>query len=400
MKNITLVSIILLGLLIFVSCGNDFKSKKINMMAKYNIDIKDPSGKENEQSNRIGDYIDSCFYVKLQTGKNNYMGQIKKILIANDTIFIKDKNSKSIFIYTMEGKLIKKINDEGRGPNEYSSITDFTIDWTHNKLKIYDDRMRKQISYNYEGNFLSINKVKNYARNISYVGGEKFAFYNNYNGLVGDDNHNLRISDQSEKNIDRYFPYDKKLTSKTVRGKWDYFWTSNEVDVNMVKYYDNNIYRLEGSTIYPKYHFDFGQFNLPQDIILNSLNSGSNYVHSLSNLFESKNTLTVNYLFKNSNILLFYNKNTSNMVFPRSRNWVNETNFNQLFFPNYVLGCYKDYFIVAIPSDLIPSFIDRQEKILAPKDSNYFTNLEHVKDLKNINSMDNPVLFFYKMKDF
>ena len=95
------------------------------------------------------DHVDSIRIIPIETTNEALIGQISKLCIVNDTLFISDyAKAKSIFAFDMQGRFLYKINKSGQGPGEYRRlnmvhINDSTItinDWLSWKIIQYDLR--------------------------------------------------------------------------------------------------------------------------------------------------------------------------------------------------------------------------------------------------------------------
>lgn len=71
----------------------------------------------------------SYTFIPLETGADNLIGDINIAKITDNRIFILDENySKSIQVYTLQGKFISHIGKLGNGPGEYVTPMNFQID--------------------------------------------------------------------------------------------------------------------------------------------------------------------------------------------------------------------------------------------------------------------------------
>lgn len=72
-------------------------------------------------------------YVLLDNNNSDcFLNFISKVIINNNYIFILDPNLYKIAVFDNKGKAITTIGKRGQGPEEYLSITDFSIDNTGN----------------------------------------------------------------------------------------------------------------------------------------------------------------------------------------------------------------------------------------------------------------------------
>ena len=86
--------------------------------------------------------------IPLETSEDCIINQINYIKIIGDTIYVFDKNARSIFIFSKQGRVISKISRIGRGPGEFIQPSDFDIkgnaelifDYSSNKINAYDKK--------------------------------------------------------------------------------------------------------------------------------------------------------------------------------------------------------------------------------------------------------------------
>jgi len=99
-------------------------------------------------------------YVYLES--NELIGDIDELVIFKDQIYILDNSVKErIFIFDLTGKLIKIIDNQGRGPREYIGLYHISIDSLNNEL-LANDRLQTGI-FHYTLNGDYITKTPNYS---------------------------------------------------------------------------------------------------------------------------------------------------------------------------------------------------------------------------------------------
>lgn len=86
---------------------------------------------------------------------DSLIGSIDRLLVFKDKIYILDFTVKEkIFIFKLSGELIKIINNQGRGPEEYIGLSDISIDSINNEL-IVNDRLRTGVlHYTLDGEYI------------------------------------------------------------------------------------------------------------------------------------------------------------------------------------------------------------------------------------------------------
>jgi len=125
-------------------------------------------------------FFKSCKTIILETNSECFIGNITDIQAFDEKIFIHDKAiAKSLFVFDMEGKFICRIGKFGRGPGEYLSIEDFTINTENNEIYVLDSKQDKLHKYSVSGAFISSIKIdtKNYGspKSLQYFCGKIYA---------------------------------------------------------------------------------------------------------------------------------------------------------------------------------------------------------------------------------
>ncbi len=94
-------------------------------------------------------------YISLETTENNLMeGDILQIELSGNDIFICD--GRFVYKYDKNGKFLKKIGKQGRGPGEYGKvITNFLLDEQAKTITVFDVMKKAFIAYSVDGNFIA-----------------------------------------------------------------------------------------------------------------------------------------------------------------------------------------------------------------------------------------------------
>ena len=112
---------------------------------------------------KLSKYFENFRMLKLPS--DSVIGEINRIRYDNNLIYISDK--RTMFIFSNSGELLSSFTKRGRGPGEYSSITDFTVDG--NEIIILDRSLRKLLVYNHFGECISNRSLEYWAQAISPV---------------------------------------------------------------------------------------------------------------------------------------------------------------------------------------------------------------------------------------
>ena len=103
--------------------------------------------------NGFSDYFEMEQYIILESSDSSLMQSVRKIYIANNKIFILTWGNAQILIFDINGNFISKINNYGRGPEEYSYAVDFSISSNGYTICLYDKALTKLIYYSSNGKF-------------------------------------------------------------------------------------------------------------------------------------------------------------------------------------------------------------------------------------------------------
>lgn len=114
-----------------------------------------------EKADKISwdDMFEDASLVQLETNDTVLINAIYNIIPFDNYLYILDRRSESIFIYTNEGEIRKVIHDQGSGPEEYSRVSCIAVDKWKNELSLIDNNLRKKFIYDTSGDFVRIDTI-------------------------------------------------------------------------------------------------------------------------------------------------------------------------------------------------------------------------------------------------
>ena len=310
-------------------------------------------------------------HIVLETTPESTIGTIDKLIVRENKIYILDKEiTKSLFVFSIEGKFLYKINQAGRGSGEYIYPDDFSIDNSKNEILIWDIDQKKIIFYK-KNKFIK-------EKSISH----KFSFISHLrNHIVAVNN-----SCMEERNCFKVLLFDKdfnikeKLESferKDDRVNWDLQIPlfENNSGVYITEAFSNTIYKMDNDLNYaPFVTIDFQGKGIsykekekkPREEFLSSLWKTKNKAFLVDNFLKQSDFEYFNFLY---NQKLIFNFSVEDKVVS-SYSLINE---NKIFF--------------------LPVYID-DNYLYAKTDAMNFIELD--KDYQNklgdISEMNNPVI--------
>lgn len=95
----------------------------------------------------------------LETSDNALLASVKKVLVRNDKFIILDSKQNMIFLFDRSGKFINKIDQIGKGPEEFYSVCDIT-EGTDGSFWALDESVRAITEYDTNGNFIRKIRLK------------------------------------------------------------------------------------------------------------------------------------------------------------------------------------------------------------------------------------------------
>lgn len=159
MKNDTLI--VWIYVLIISSCtpksdnGISYILKNDNI---HVIDIDKIVAKKNLNTSSLFKNIKTII---LENHNDALIGNVDKMYVYGDSIIILDKRiAKGIFIFNKRGEFLKRVGDVGKGPGEYHTPQDFTLNELTKELYVLDSHMDKINTYNLNtGDFIASTKL-------------------------------------------------------------------------------------------------------------------------------------------------------------------------------------------------------------------------------------------------
>jgi hypothetical protein len=125
MKTIPLI----LLMIFFCSCGRNNQSEKENSDSVLEIDLL---SEPESTVTKLSEIAENVEYIPLETTDSSLIGGVVgKIITTDNSIYIENINV--ILCFNIDGKFLFKLDKQGRGPEEYTYISDFDVS-SENKI--------------------------------------------------------------------------------------------------------------------------------------------------------------------------------------------------------------------------------------------------------------------------
>lgn len=349
--------------------------------------------------------VDSIYYVALETNKNSLIGKIDRVVVYNNLIYVQDLNiSKTVFIFSKQGKFIKKLSNYGGGPGEYLKPEFFYIDADNKTLEITDNDLHKIFTYDLNGNFIKerlipfrLNKYSKLASGDYLIDAnnrlnEQWSEIQNHRVFISDSLFNL-------KKIGLAYNYSN---SKKTKFKSPEQFLYNNKNLLYIEPFNDSIFELTKNKVYARYVLDFRNFNKTKPLVeFESLKTffkeyanNDDYALFLGLFLKTEKNIYINLLHQARDAYIFYNTENKKMISGMS---IDMTKIrNGIFFTPPVSSTKSDYISVLNSEKIYNIYSEWQKNVDILK----YRDKSIIKFVSTIKLGDNPVLMFTKIKNF
>jgi hypothetical protein len=355
-----------------ISCKKE-EQTKINA---HEIIVSTETSNENLLTS---EFIDTSYFIPLETNDNCLIKGIRKIVFDSQRIFIFDPNGNNkILIFDNKGKFMNKVGNIGQGPGEYIELYDFCIDSASRQIFLLCER-GVVMCYDYTGNF-----KKKYTLESDLRAWKMEYFDEHFYFIVQEiDFFNLVITDSKFKIKQKFFP-DKEFGENNVL----LVHPLKIVDSSMqyIRYIDNYVYLIKNhKDIIGQYTIDFGKNTidflelkkLNENVLEDKLKTSRGDIYSFT---QNAEHAIVYYLDNGKFVISIYDK--------KSRTAKNY--FLENIYDKYLGNYYPLFFRYLTANKEFVADID--PAILFQKNPT-----EYIKEMHLLED-DNPVLYVVKMK--
>lgn len=341
--------------------------------------------------------IDNCRFVALETTNESLMGEIDKICIEDELIFVKEKNQK-LFVFSMSGKFLNKIGSIGQGPEELLTLVDFYVNKEKKYVGIYDCWGSKIVRYSFDGKFISSHnctKKMNYRSGIIGQKGNDL--------LVGMSNYKdsryayLAISEENYNLVGEYLPYSIvgvgtascSLASRSASHSINGFFATTLFSDSIYKFNQQNIpkpillIKSEQKIVDAKTLSDINDMKLELAIDATSIFRKKGFSVGMLDIYATDEFLQINYPMPNwQSCEFFYCVETGKAY--------KSTEFRMDFFGN---GFGNE--ATATTSKEIVYALQAERIVELRENPELFSDKNILESVKNVGEYDNPVLAFF-----
>jgi len=389
---------------ILIACSSNKTQQELPFDGKYyTIDL---DGKR-ETSIPLSSIFKRVRTIILENSDSCLIGRLSDIQVYSDLIYILDSNkAKSLFVFDMEGKYVRKIGGIGGGPGEYRGLYDFTLDFENGVVYLCDafNRIHK---YQLDGTFLqtiTIDASDSQATFIQYYNGRLYSSQLWLN--KSKDNYMLLEID----------PDNGKVLSSSLPVRYNKGW--NEA------FYSENRFFMSRANNPPRYTQMFmdyvvsigeeitpyikltGRFLTTEEDI-ESFRGQDHIPVNVPNIMRSSKLFKMNFFVENDDIITFKYGHMSHfyVICHKKTGEVKLADYlsNDLVYRNDRKGSLIQFLFAdakgayhVLDTQSGSDFFDNLKN--AVKNDEIVPDLDKLEQLKQLDEESNPIVFFYEFK--
>jgi hypothetical protein len=317
-----------------------------------------------ERDFNVENIFDSVSFVRLSNEPEAIIGGIDQITLKDSLIFIRDCwSTKSVKMFSCDGKYIRHIGSHGRGPGEYLEPTYMEV--TEYNIIIWDQFNMSLLFYDFNGKFQRSLEFPFMAMKFHYIDDDHIIF----NTINSDNDKYSEIVNYSVFECNSNFEitsrgfYRKKDSYESILYNHNFF-EQNETIFYHPSYCDTLYSINRNGIIEAEYAFDFGRKTVPEKLrkgnnkrLLRKEQAGSRYMFMKGDVHLTANHIHFGYIEAHREFDCIYSTTSQSVVSFHRR-----SGFFPLVFTN-IIGSTEDAFIGYFFPAMIENQLNEWKKI-------------------------------------
>lgn len=336
----------------------------------------------------LSEIVEKVRIIPLETTPDCYINDIARVFVGKKNILVMSPGAQQdLFLYTMDGRFVRKIGKPGKGPGEYTDIRDISVFEEPGEVYLSTGLNGDMIVFNFNGALVRRIKGIPGASESKRIGKHKTAYYSHID-------YEVKVVDEQAMDTSGYIPLDSKYKSPlanmagSVHGGFFFCATGKDTIWQFTE--DSFIPKIvcdfgSGSMTFNEYYSTFRSGGLPSGKILieGFPFYGSGYYHILLMREDEQGE------YQTYDLLV--NEETSEIYHVKFSSESDDILFaDAVFFKNTAFS--GEFIAAAYAADLIDG-IDEIKK-----NKNFRYDSEMITQIENLTVEDNPVLVLYTFK--
>lgn len=253
-KRLDFFYLLLLSPVLLLSCYDTDQSEDGILDVKQ-IKLESETG---DKTMPLSDLYDIESYIPLQTSDDMFVGEISKLMVVNDAIWILDNIVGQVLGFSEEGELMTVINQKGEGPGKYQRISDVAV--TGDAVFVYDAWSGTMLEFAWDGGLRNEKRGKINASHFEVLADGQFVFYHDYVPndwkADGEPHYNLTFTDKDLQVKSQFLPNHLLPAPEFLTANYKTF-SRNGKELLLMESYQNILYRIEADGAIPYLKFDW-----------------------------------------------------------------------------------------------------------------------------------------------
>ena len=213
----------------------------------------------------LEDFCRDIETVRFHASDTLLIGGISNLVWDQDRYFVLDNMTKSVFIFSADGTLLKTICQPGRGPQEYLDLSVMAVDFFNREIHLIDNQSFKILTYDFDGQFRKEIRTDYAIKDILFAGPHEQIVVKDKVNSSAPDGHLINIYTEG-KLSEQFLPF----TYQNGESIFDYYHPVIQVNDSTFVYqsmFDNTIRRLSHNGLQPVYQIDFTRDGIPASVL-------------------------------------------------------------------------------------------------------------------------------------
>lgn len=223
---------------------------------------------DNNSVLKYSDIFDSIHFVRLETRDDALIGNIDKVIIADDKFAVLDgSKAKMVFIFDNKGKFMNRVGSVGGGPEEYKRPDDIVYDKYKDEILVWGSDDQAIFRFKTDGKFVGKINTKLWGHSIAVLDTNTYLLNleSRSQRRSGPNAYNFLIFNEKGDIIKQFFPFIEDMERLATISTFTHY----QDEVIFTQQFNNTVFTVNKDEMKAKYYFDFHEHNIPVSLLDN-----------------------------------------------------------------------------------------------------------------------------------